>query len=107
MVKKSRDWEEWDRVVGYKLKDPLVGTAKDPFLTENQWAKQYIENLIQSEVKKTIDEHNLMAIGIERAEQGKFYTKDVKQRVKRIIDDLDFTIKHNTKLLENLDKLIK
>jgi hypothetical protein len=76
-------------------------------LTENQWAKDFIVAKVEKAVSNVIKTHNLIAIATGKAQDGKYYDKEIKKRVAHLIDDLTWQRKHNDELILNLKKLIK
>lgn len=84
MEKKPKWHKEWDRIYKKMLSDECVSVGGNS-LTFNEYAKGFIDDLIEEartkEMRRLFDEHNLIALGIEKSKDT-LYKREVKKLIR-------------------------
>lgn len=97
---KKPEWhKEWDSYFKKELDKIYYVEAYNLKLTANDWAKQFIQNLLDKTTRDLFKRHNLLALSFEKI-QG---IKMDKARIKKAIEG---NIEATKKLQEDLSKLL-
>lgn len=100
MKKPTPKWhKEWDRTFKDLLKDCCVEGMGRIHLTFNDYAKQFIQGLLDEQRRDLYKRHNLLALSFEKIS----HLKCDKKRIKNLIEG---NIKEAEKLKKELNELL-
>lgn len=97
-------WEkEWDGTFKELLSEKCIDLGENSVLF-NEYAKQFIDRIVQKEIHDVTDKHNLVALSIDRSGRR---NKDAVEQVEKTIKMLQDNRDESDKFIKKLKKIIK
>lgn len=97
-------WEkEWDSTFKELLSEKCIDMGENSVLF-NEYAKQFIDRIVQKEIRDMTEKHNLVALSIDRS--GRRNT-DAIEKVEGVIKTLKQNRDESDKFIKKLTKILK